>query len=729
MKTIRAKIFLYVVVSATLLVASTIVLLTTRTVRSARTAAEDLGAETAGRYANAIDAEFERAMGLARTLAQVFGEFGELKREDRRANYTNVLKSAALQNPDCFAVWSIWERNAIDGMDAKYAGVVTNNNVGRFEPCWYRTPSGIKLEPSGDEAEMADADYYNEPKTMLREAVIEPYSYSYEPGTAEVFEASLVVPILHDGRFYGVVGTDISFEPYQKLVDSIKPFETGYGAVLSNAGVFVAHPDKALVGKTLGDLLADPALLEEAGRAMKEGRECRVTHGGNRLFFVPFSVGGSASAWSFMISVPQARILERAGIGQTVLFAVLLGVGLIGVLGAVLWVIVSRVSSNLGKVNGMLGEIARGGGDLTRRITVGSRDEARELADRFNAFCGNLADIVRSLKNSIGEAVVAKDTLARGAKAAGDAVRGIARASGVVEEKATRLAADISQSTASAQGIDAAVRGFAQQVASQASAVEESTAAIEEMTASIANIARVSEEKKGLTESLAKATEEGGAKVEESGTLVEEVAAGTDEILAIIQTIQDVSRTAGTLALNAAIEAAHAGEAGKGFSVVADEIGKLSSSTQENARQIATIIERSVGKIRGALAASSSSRESFQTIEVQVKEVSRAFAEISGSMAELNIGAGEILKAITVLSQSSVSVRDGSGEIESGVGVIAESLRSIKETAEGVLEASRAIFRASQEIAAIVEKDNEMTVGLGRTVDEMQARVAHFVTE
>lgn len=729
MRTIRAKIFLPVVSVATVLVAATILLLTLRTVGSARTAAEDMGAETAGRFASVIDAEFERAMGVARTLAQVFGEFTDIKREDRRSNYTNILKSAAQMNPDCFAVWSIWERGAIDGMDSRYAGLRGSNDVGRFEPSWYRSGSGISLEPSGDEAEMADADYYNGPRTTLRETVTEPYFYSYESGAPEVFETSLVVPIVREGKFLGVVGTDISFEPYQKLVQGIRPFETGYAAVLSNGGIFVAHPDKGMVGKELSDLLQSSTALPEAAKAVQEGREHRVTSAANRLFFAPFQVGGSAAPWSLMVSVPQARILERARVGRTAVEAVAVGLVLILVLGLLLWFIVSGVSSNISEVSVVLGEIAQGEGDLTRRITVKSHDEAGRLAEGFNAFSGKLADIVRSLKTSIAVTVRMKDTLAEGAKASGDAVRGIAAASRAVEEKATHLADDIAQSTSSAQGIDEAAKGFAQQVASQASAVEESTAAIEQMTASIANIARVSEEKKGLTDSLGKATEEGGDKVEEAATLVEDVAAGSDEILAIIQTIQEVSRTAGTLALNAAIEAAHAGEAGKGFSVVADEIGKLSSSTQENARQIATIIDRSVGKIRGALAASSSSRESFQTIESQVKEVSRAFAEISGSMAELNIGAGEILKAITVLSQSSVSVKDGSRDIESGVGVIAASLRRIKDTAESVRESSGSILAASQEIASVVEREDALTDRLGRTVDDMQARVARFVTE
>ncbi|NLT94809.1 MAG: hypothetical protein GXW85_04635 [Clostridia bacterium] len=58
----------------------------------------------------------------------------------------------------------------------------------------------------------------------------------------------------------------------------------------------------------------------------------------------------------------------------------------------------------------------------------------------------------------------------------------------------------------------------------------------------------------------------------------------------IIQIINDITSRIKILGINASIEAAHAGEAGKGFSVVASEIGNLTSSSTNATSDIKSII-------------------------------------------------------------------------------------------------------------------------------------------
>lgn len=100
----------------------------------------------------------------------------------------------------------------------------------------------------------------------------------------------------------------------------------------------------------------------------------------------------------------------------------------------------------------------------------------------------------------------------------------------------------------------------------------------------------------------------------------------TDEILSFIQ---GVSSQTNLLGLNAAIEAARAGEAGRGFNVVAQEIRKLSNSSNESIKKIDSVMKHI-----------SSSVNSINTNLTKSNDISQnqsaALEEIAASISELN---------------------------------------------------------------------------------------------
>lgn len=111
-----------------------------------------------------------------------------------------------------------------------------------------------------------------------------------------------------------------------------------------------------------------------------------------------------------------------------------------------------------------------------------------------------------------------------------------------------------------------------------------------------------------------------------------EKAKNTDEI---VNFIQSISSQTNLLGLNASIEAARAGEAGKGFSVVAQEIRKLSNSSNESIKKIDGVIKHISTAIRNINDNLGKSNDVSQN-------QSAALEELAASVSELNVTARKL---------------------------------------------------------------------------------------
>ncbi|MDF1508572.1 globin-coupled sensor protein [Robertmurraya sp. DFI.2.37] len=112
--------------------------------------------------------------------------------------------------------------------------------------------------------------------------------------------------------------------------------------------------------------------------------------------------------------------------------------------------------------------------------------------------------------------------------------------------------------------------------------------------------------------------------IEKTKVLTEEMSDSQKNIGQIVKTIRGISNQTNILSLNAAIEAARAGEHGKGFSIVAQEVRKLASET-----------EQALDHIQGQIGTVQETIVKFDTSFLQMIEEASLFRETNRSLVQM----------------------------------------------------------------------------------------------
>ncbi|MBN1253118.1 MAG: hypothetical protein JXR51_02555 [Bacteroidales bacterium] len=172
----------------------------------------------------------------------------------------------------------------------------------------------------------------------------------------------------------------------------------------------------------------------------------------------------------------------------------------------------------------------------------------------------------------------------------------------------------------------------------QSSTIEELSASVEEMTATIEKNTEITQTNKKMAIESAEKADLGGKSIEQTIDLMKTVA----EKITIISAIANQTNM---LALNAAVEAARAGEKGKGFAVVAAEVKSLAERSQNAAKEIIELSEKSF-KI------AEQSRGLFSEILPAIKKTAIQMEEVATASMQQTANAHQINEAIAQFSST-----------------------------------------------------------------------------
>jgi methyl-accepting chemotaxis protein/ferredoxin len=206
-------------------------------------------------------------------------------------------------------------------------------------------------------------------------------------------------------------------------------------------------------------------------------------------------------------------------------------------------------------------------------------------------------------------------------------------------------------------------QAFSDAVQSQTANTEQVRTTTEELSQSVDGVMASVQRADQTAKETSQLADQGGIAVNKSIEAMQRIRTSSDQISEIIQVISEIASQTNLLALNAAIEAARAGEHGLGFAVVADEVRKLAERSNQAAREIATLIKESTGRVQEGASLSEEAGKSLRMILEGVKITAAEIAGISTVSAHQANSTKEVAKAAVQIAKSTEETASHSQEM------------------------------------------------------------------
>ncbi len=657
-------------------------------------------AETVAReQAQFVQRGLENGLKSAQALAGALSGLKNAKSVDREA-WSAVVENLALTNKDLSGAWGVVVNDQLDGKDAEFAGNEKWAEGGAWQPYYFRKADGtlayrpIEKIAVGDMSK-PDELWFNGAYVSGKDYVTEPYSWEADGKT--VTGVSFSIPVRDGGKVIGVAGGDILLTPLSEELGKQKPLETGSVHLLSQNGMWIAHPNGEILGKAWSEGRSDVdlAVEEELLSAVKKGETFSYQGYSNSLgtdvyrIVMPVSVGNTDAKFAVVVNVPMSTL--NAASAQITKMIIGVGIGLLAVVALSIYLVGNSIvrrplERTVASIQALI--------DQRYDEAIADTDREDEIGQISNAL-----EVFRDKARQAETLAAEQEDIQRQQLARAERIselsqsfdRQISELTEVVMIQVQDLNAAAGTLTAGAD--DTSEKSTAVAAASEeaSSNVETVASAAEELMASVNEISRQ------MTQSTEIASQ-AVSQAQSTNSKIEGLAVAANRISEVVKLITDIAEQTNLLALNATIEAARAGEAGKGFAVVAAEVKELANqtakATEEISQQIQSVQTETAGSveaIKGITETIEKMNEISSSIQSSVEQQGLATDEIARNIQEASNGTQEVAQNIVKVAASADDTGNAARQVSASANVLQTEANRLKQEVEGFLNSVRQV--------------------------------------
>jgi methyl-accepting chemotaxis protein len=396
------------------------------------------------------------------------------------------------------------------------------------------------------------------------------------------------------------------------------------------------------------------------------------------------------------------------------------------------------VSRPINLLNLIVEDIAKGEGNLTKRLKVNSKDEIGTLSNNFNIFLEKLDLLVSQIKKSsisvhkessnindisiktfdeiskqdglinnvssalfeinstseeieltTQEQVSASEQMTQTIDSVVQTLNEIVEKSEVMSQVVLETSNNVTQITSSIMFISSGVEEINETLIKTSDVIENLAESLSETSDKINNIYTLSDTANTSAKSGRDIVSENIMGIE---NIVDMINVSSEKIEEVIEIISDIADQTNLLALNAAIEAARAGEHGKGFSVVASEIRKLAEKTQIATKEIQTSIINN--------------REIMNVAVESMKNSSLDIRKGKELTDKTGVSFYEIISNVDLITQSLKDIKDSSDSQMKKANRTKMEINNLKNTTDNVNKNFQLQTKNNEEVMRAIEEMN-----------------------